>query len=123
MVGKNHILEIFDKVRYEGHAWHVEPSGHGFLVQIRYNERDVDTGELKEQHGRKWYVSPHATESEIVQTMLLAAKQSAEHRVREHFLYLGRRIFSPHFKVGALVDMIDDGNFERRLKPQNKERD
>jgi len=97
------VIAIVDDVHYEGHRWRLGRMGTGFFVQLVYDEADVDTGKVEPQHGRKWYVSPHSTRSEIVQTMLLAAITSAEHRVREHFRYRNARVFMPHFSVDALA--------------------
>lgn len=89
-------------VEYRDHRWRVGRMGNGSFIQIAYDEVDVDTGMLREQRGRKWYVSTHATKSEVVQTMLLAALTSAEHRVREHFMYMDARVFMPHHNVDEL---------------------
>lgn len=62
-----------------------------------------------QQHrGRKWYVSPHATDSEIVQTALMAVIAAEEHEAREHFLVDGQAIFGPHHDVNALIDIKQD---------------
>ena len=79
--------------------------GSGFYVQLAYSEPDVLTGQPAEQKGRKWYLSKHATKSEVVQTILKAAITSSEHMVREHFKYRGVAVFNPHFDVEDLVDL------------------
>src|SRR5262249_33809654 len=81
---------------------HCGEMGRGYFVQLRYLEPDVETGDPADQHGRKWYVSPYSTKSEIVQTVLKACLTSAEHMVREHFTYKGERILGPHFDVEDL---------------------
>lgn len=75
----------------------------GFLIQIAYWEPDVETGELTYQKARKWYVSPFSTTTEVVRTAYKAVKTSMEHVVDEHFLYRGKRIYSPHYDVEALA--------------------
>ena len=57
---------------------------------------------------RKWYVSQHATTSEIVQTLLKAVLTAEEHEAREHFTYKGRPVFAPHHHVDALRDLPQD---------------
>jgi len=101
------VEEILRDVRYPGHCWRVAPFGDGVYLQISYMEPDVETGEFAAQRGRKWYISPHATRSEVVQTALKAALTSAKHRVREHFLYKGKRIFGPHFDPEQLCERPD----------------
>lgn len=108
------VCKIVATVDYPEHSWIVKPMGDGFYVQLWYIEPDVDTGDMSEQYGRKWYVSRHATKSEIVQTMLLAALTSAEHRVREHFKYSGERVFMPHFSVDDLHRIASSGSTDVR---------
>lgn len=103
----NDVTEIVSRVHYEKN-FRVGTMGNGFFVQIEYEEPDIRTGEMELQRGRKWYVSAHATDSEIIQTCLTAALASAEHQVREHFGYLApgtdkpKLIYGPHFAADAL---------------------
>jgi hypothetical protein len=77
----------------------------GFYLQWRFQAPDHTALVLDEQEwgGRKWYVSPHATRSEVVQTLLKAALAAEEHEAREQFRYKGVAIFGPHHDVEALV--------------------
>lgn len=59
--------------------------------------------------GRKWRVSVHSTESEIVQTALKAFITALEHEARESFQYKGVTIFDPHFNVNELVKLREKG--------------
>lgn len=99
------------KCEVGGTNWNIDAGnmGHGFYVQLRYVEADIDTGNPEDQHGRKWYVSSHSTKSEVVQTVLKACLTSAEHMIREHFTYRGVRIFGPHFDVDKLVQLASEG--------------
>jgi hypothetical protein len=40
---------------------------------------------------------------------------SAEHRVREHFSYKGKRIFGPHIDVEKLLEMSPEFWGDRRI--------
>jgi hypothetical protein len=71
--------------------------GDGFYVQIRF------PAEAPYDGCRKWYVSSHATESEVVQTVFLAALIAQEHELRENFKFMGKDIFNPHHDVIHLV--------------------
>lgn len=53
---------------------------------------------------RKWYLSEHACESEIVQTALAAALMAEEHEAREAFTYMGRTVFNPHIHIDAMME-------------------
>jgi len=91
----------------------IDKNGTWFL-QVQYEDNDVSSGENKEQHGRKWYISPYATESEIVQTAFKAVLTSQEHIAREWFTYKGRRVFQPHYNVNDLIKLCDEKNLDLR---------
>lgn len=116
--------EIVARVHYEDHRFVVGAMGDGSYIQIEYEEPDVVTLQPAVQRGRKFYVSRHATRSEIVQTCLTAALASAEHRVREHFKYAPtpedkpKSIFGPHFKTDALYGICGKSeNYDAREAP------
>lgn len=60
-------------------------------------------------NGRKWYLSEHMTESEVVMTALLAVLKFEEHEAREAFAYEGVAIFGPHLNVRQLAKLIRNG--------------
>lgn len=105
----------------------VAVSHHGYRLEIladdgeahpymigRYEEACVLTGVAATQATRKWRLSPHMTRSEIVQTALKLVLTSAEHRVREHFLYRGQRVYGPHFDVDGLYELAAQGALDKR---------
>lgn len=57
--------------------------------------------------GRKWYVSPHMTDGEIVQTVFLAIRTAQEHELREQFKFKGMRVFDPHYDIHNLIAFIE----------------
>lgn len=78
-------------------------------LQAKYDDPDIYTGVMKPQHTRKWLLSPHMTDSEIVLTAFKCVLTSMEHRTRERFTYKGARIFGPHFDVEDMVRLCKDG--------------
>jgi hypothetical protein len=84
-----------------------------WFIRIKAQEGTCNvTGEPLSWTGRKWYVSQHSTDSEVLQTILKAYLTALEHEAREMFLYRGQPIFDPHFDVEALhllrvVGMLD----------------
>lgn len=118
------LRELLSRVHFPDKAFRAGPYGHGWFVQIEYLEDDVRTGESSTQRGRKWVVSRHATESEVVQTCLTACLASAEHQVREHFTYQPtaadrpRAIFGPHFSSRVLYGICGKReNYDAREDP------
>lgn len=53
--------------------------------------------------GRKWLLSDHMTDGEVVQTAWLAFQVALEHEMRETFLYKGQAVFDPHYDINKLV--------------------
>lgn len=67
--------------------------------------------------GRKWFLSPHMTASEIVQTALKAVLTAMEHEIRENFKYRGVTVFDPHLDVDALVEFRKTHQLSVRTPP------
>lgn len=66
------------------------------------------TGEDMNWKGRKWWLSEHMTDGEIVQTALMACLAASEHEIREQFKYRGVSIFDPHYDIERLVELRKD---------------
>jgi hypothetical protein len=102
-------VELLEIVRRVGFAdWRfrvdeVDPGGHLF-VQVEFDAPCIVSGRAQVQRGRKWLLSAHMTESEVVQTCLLAVLQATEHEARETFTYEGERVFGPHLDVRWLLN-------------------
>lgn len=66
---------------------------------IRYERWLPDehvNGNSSWQGGRKWYISPYATEQEIFRTCLLAIQTFEYHELLERFKVDGKRFQTPH---------------------------
>lgn len=100
---------ILSNVDYLQYTFHVSEGHGGVYLQATYVEPDVRTGEQDIQYTRKWLLSPHMTDSEIVQTAFKCALTSAEHRVREWFKYKDHAIFGPHYDIEDLVQLQQRG--------------
>lgn len=78
----------------------------GWWLQVQFAAFDPTAGDVALQKGRKWYVSSHATPSELVQTAFKAVMTAMEHEVREAFYYRNAAIFGPHFDVDELAQRM-----------------
>jgi hypothetical protein len=113
--------DILDRVSYPGWEFLVGVDAAGFshsrpYLQIRCTGGVCNvTGEPLSWSSRKWFLSPHMTPSEVVQTAFKAAITAMEHELREQFTYRGQAIFGPHFDVEALVDMAKAGHTDERV--------
>lgn len=105
MLLTDRIWAVLNRVAYlaRSHMWGVELRGAGALLQFR-----ARCGAQGMQGGRKFYVSAHATDSEIIQTALLAVLAFEEHEAREAFRVDGIAAFSPHWPIDALVAAADE---------------
>lgn len=90
-------------------AWrfHVGRDGDRAFLQVVATEPCAETGEPIAWKSRKWWLSPHMTKSEVVQTALKAVLTAVEHEARERFRYRGKPIFGPHFDVDRLVELCE----------------
>ena len=95
------INRVMRDIEFGDWRFFVRTLPEGWLFYLRFVAAD-----LTRQSTRKWYISPYATESELVQTVFKAVLTACEHEVRESFFYRGKAIFGPHFDVNALVDSM-----------------
>lgn len=83
-------------------------------IQIQFDAPDSFTGVMARQYCRKWMLSPHMTETEIVATAYKAIEAAIIHEMKEDFRYIGEPIFRPHFDVKALWQLSKDRKVEHR---------
>lgn len=57
---------------------------------------------------RKWCIDGRMTESELVQTALLAVMIAEEHETREEFKYMGVATHNPHIAISHLLNAPTD---------------
>jgi hypothetical protein len=89
---------------WELHARH-DARGFAYIQVGDSAARDNVTGEATAWRGRKWLLSEHMTDGEVVQTAFLAVMTAVEHEAREVFTYQGRAIFDPHYDIYKLVEL------------------
>lgn len=109
------VKSIVAGIKFMDRTFRVEPMGGGFFLQVQYMEADIETGAVERQNARKWYISAHSTETEIVETAFKACRTSMEHVLKEHFTYLGRRVYSPHFEIQARLELCDAKRYDGRI--------
>lgn len=84
-------------------------SGGRTFIQIVYSSACTKTGKEDIWKGRKWYLSEHMTDDEIVKTIYCAFEAAVKHEIMEGFKVDGKILFNPHV------------NFEELLKISHKE--
>lgn len=84
------------------------PYRDGWLLWVEFLSPFEKPWQRQLQKGRKLYVSPHSTESEVVQTCWLAVHLALEHEAREMFSYKQKVVFGPHIAINAHIAKADD---------------
>lgn len=98
------IFAILGRVTYKPDwSLRVGQDGDRLFLQWHFLAPDCKTGQMQEQAARKWFLSPHMTAGELVQTAFAAVLAAEEHEAREFFLYDSARVFNPHLSLAALV--------------------
>lgn len=112
---------LFDQIQYKDNwelylGWDAGAGGRHWM-QIRFMAPCTYTGKIGPQHSRKYFLSPHMTDSEVISTVFKAIQYAEIHECQEQFKYKGHSIFSPHFDIEALVDLCKNGKFDARPVP------
>lgn len=111
------IKRVVGRVQYPGFAFQVDVIGTHIVggaadhweavyayLQVECWSADNDEPSRRIQwKSRKWLLSQHMTEGEVVQTCLMATLAALEHEAREKFTYEGTRLFDPHFDIRKLM--------------------
>lgn len=108
----NQLCDICEKISFgngfdDDWTLKVEQEYNAFWIQWKFYAPDSSEpgADCTIQKGRKWRISFHATEDEVVKTAFAAALMALEHEARERFEYCGQPIFHPHMDVNALVGL------------------
>lgn len=81
---------------------------HTWFVQACLKRPDTETGVRGWGFGGKIMVSSIMSKGEIGKKFFVAARDYAEHEVREGFLYRGRRVLGPHIDIDTLWEVAED---------------
>jgi hypothetical protein len=81
--------------------------GNRVYIQVSYNAKCTKTGKSEVWHGRKFYLSDHMTDDEIIKTAYVAFKMAVEHEVMEGFKVNNTVLFNPHTDYKALLSVSD----------------
>lgn len=82
-----------------------QPVDGRIFIQVRYNAPCAKAGSWQNWSGRKWYLSKHMTQDEIVKTAFAAFKTAVEHEVMEGFMVGGKILFNPHVDFTELLSI------------------
>lgn len=80
--------EILSRIRYRN-DWEIilNLDGNRYYVCFEWNDVCNFTGKTIVSRSAKYYLSPHMTQTEVVNRVFLAALKASEHELREQFRY------------------------------------
>jgi hypothetical protein len=101
----DHFQDVLYRIQYKGWEFRVggEPGRLWMMVVFDAPDTDGRSSVTQMQHGRKWLLSEHMTDSEVVQTAFKAVMAAEEHEARETFLVDGVAVLGPHFDLFKLA--------------------
>lgn len=76
-------------------------------IQLEYNSACNKDGDNDYWKGRKWYLSKHMTDDEIIKTCYAAFEACVKHEIMEGFKVDGKMLFNPHINFEALLSISD----------------
>lgn len=109
--------EVLKRVAFPGFGFVVHSEESRAFLQIECIGKCNHTGEPLNWKSRKWILSIHMTDGEIVQTAFKAVLTAMEHEVREQFTYRGVSIFDPHYDLEKLVELRNDPSSIKERHP------
>jgi hypothetical protein len=93
------------RCRYPDFTFKVVAQDADVWLQVVCDGQDTSTGEPMQWKGRKWKLSYHMTDTEIVQTAWAAVQRALIHEASELFRFDGVAIFDRHLSVHRLVEL------------------
>lgn len=82
-------------------------------IQLEYNSSCNKDTEQDYWKGRKWYLSEHMTDDEIIKTCYAAFEACVKHEIMEGFKVDGKMLFNPHINFEELL-LISDKEITRK---------
>ncbi len=97
--------QVFDKNLILNCSRDIKNDQARLFIQVTYVGIDNERRTFKPRtfKSRKWYLSDHMTEDEIVKTAYLAYEICVRHEVLEGFRINGKPLFNPHADYRELL--------------------
>lgn len=84
-----------------------QKGGDRLFLQVMYSAPCTKGGEVDLWKGRKWYLSEHMTDDEIIKTAYAAFEAAVKHEIMEGFKVDGKILFNPHVNFEELLKISD----------------
>jgi hypothetical protein len=114
------IKAVAAQIQYNDWKFHIGTYSDGTpYIQVLFLDKDRITGVEEIQRCRKWVLSFHMVNSEIVRTAFKAVHAAMDHELEEAFKYRGVRIFNPHMDLDSLAEAIHNHDVGIFLRENN----
>lgn len=119
MQTKESLQKLVDEMSYNDWMFMLRYNGDVPYLQIRFWAPDnMDpNGKMQLQSCRKWMLSYHMCNEEVLSTGLKATLAAVEHETRELFKWKGQPIYRPHYSIDALYELSKSNAVEKRDEP------
>lgn len=107
MQSYNSIIKILSKIEYKNWRFYVEDRHDCMTLQIVFNDTCVLSGREVTQYCRKWFISKHMTDNEVIRTAFMAVEKAEFHELCEKFKYKGVSINNPHINLEKIAENED----------------
>jgi hypothetical protein len=87
---------------------------HVPYLQVKFMAPCNKTGKMGLQSCRKWMLSYHMCNEEVVSTAFKAVEAAVLHEMREQFKWKGQPIYRPHYSLDALYEISRRNAVEKR---------
>ncbi len=110
--------DIIRQIQFDPWAIVLGKDGDRYYLQVQSDEGICNvTGAPMSWKGRKWPLSPHMTETEVVNTAFLAVLGAMQHEVCEKFFYKGVTVYDPHIRIEDRVAIRKTKPLDARKEP------
>lgn len=106
---------ILERITFPGLQFAVGVSSRKVWLRVECHEGTCNvTGDPMRWNGRKWLLSPHMTDTEIVWTAFKAVLTAQEHETRELFKVDGVAVADSHVSIDQLVAFVKGAELDGR---------
>ena len=119
------IQDLIGDVKFNDWNFQVNTNPDGTpYVQIKFLAPGsfTNSDKLELQSCRKWQLSYHMCDEEIISTAYKAMLAAVEHEAREQFTWRGQAIYRPHYDIYALHELSSRNAVDKREEQPQPDR-
>lgn len=111
-----HLQQLAERISFPGLRIQIQrEDGRDFLRVVNKLGTCNETGAEFPWNGRKWRLSPHMTDMEVVNTAFLAILTAQEHEARELFRVDGVALMDSHRDLAQVLAFMRVGGGHTRV--------